>query len=115
MSVSPESLVLSSECQNLLQVEEISRFQEIVNTTKRFIGRCALVLSIASGCTVASTAVEATFEPSPAEAATSFVNNYPDMDAADCSAIYGIYSWCKNGSWLSSRGYGYRNCTDYVA
>jgi surface antigen len=39
------------------------------------------------------------------------------MDATDCSAIYGIYSWCKGSpsNWLSSRAYGYRNCTDGAA
>jgi hypothetical protein len=45
--------------------------------------------------------------------------DYPDADAVDCSAPpprgFGIYSWCKNGTWLSPRGFGYRNCTDYAA
>jgi hypothetical protein len=40
---------------------------------------------------------------------------YPDDDAVDCSAQFGIYSWCKNGTWASSRGFAYRNCTDFVA
>ncbi len=40
---------------------------------------------------------------------------YPDDDATDCSKQFGIYSWCKNGTDLSGRGYGYRNCTDWVA
>ncbi|TAH36649.1 CHAP domain-containing protein [Candidatus Saccharibacteria bacterium] len=40
---------------------------------------------------------------------------YPDDDAVDCSAQYGIYSWCKGGSHLSARNYDYRNCTDWVA
>lgn len=126
MFASPESLVVSSEYQNLPQTEETSRFQEIINGTKRFIGRCALVLSIASGCTVASTAAEATFDPSPAEAAVSFVNNYPDMDAELYNAS--TYDWWKdenhNGQadvtpsptdddeTISPRGNGYRNCTD---
>lgn len=42
-------------------------------------------------------------------------DGYPDSDAVDCSAQFGVYSWCKGGTWYSSRGYGYRNCTDYVA
>lgn len=41
---------------------------------------------------------------------------YPDHDAADCSGTYGIYSWCKNGTWYHPvRRFAYRNCTDYVA
>ncbi len=40
---------------------------------------------------------------------------YPDADAIDCSAKFGKYSWCKNGTWASGRGFAYRNCTDYVA
>lgn len=40
---------------------------------------------------------------------------YPDSSATDCSATYGIYSWCINSTWLSPRGYAFRNCTDYVA
>jgi len=51
-------------------------------------------------------------------------DGYPHSDAVDCSAQFGTYSWCEdengNGSYSSdeqwsSRGYGYRNCTDYVA
>lgn len=42
-------------------------------------------------------------------------DGYPDVDAVDCSAQHGIYSWCKNGSVFSSRRFAYRNCTDYVA
>ncbi len=41
--------------------------------------------------------------------------NYPDADAVDCSSKFGKYSWCKNGTWASPRGFAYRNCTDYVA
>jgi surface antigen len=41
--------------------------------------------------------------------------DYPYADATDCSATYGIYSWCINGNEYSPYGYGYRNCTDYVA
>lgn len=42
-------------------------------------------------------------------------DGYPHDNAVDCSAQYGIYSWCLGGTWLSGRGYAYRNCTDYVA
>lgn len=64
-----------------------------------------IVLVLGLGVT---TAVMAT----PASADTG---GYPDSDASDCSATYGQYSWCKGGTWLSSRSYGYRNCTDWVA
>jgi surface antigen len=40
---------------------------------------------------------------------------YPDADAVDCSRQFGIYSWCKRGSWLSPRRFAYRNCTDFAA
>jgi hypothetical protein len=45
------------------------------------------------------------------------LNGYPYANAVDCSATYGIYSWCLNGTWLDPTygGYAYRNCTDYVA
>lgn len=35
---------------------------------------------------------------------------YPDADAVPCGG-----SWCKNGERYSSRGFAYRNCTDFVA
>jgi surface antigen len=40
---------------------------------------------------------------------------YPDDNAVDCSKQFGIYSWCKKGTWLSPRRFAYRNCTDFVA
>ena len=43
------------------------------------------------------------------------VDDYPDKDAVDCSAQFGIYSWCKGGTWLSPRRFAYRNCTDFAA
>ena len=45
----------------------------------------------------------------------SLGGDYPDADAVDCSRTFGRYSWCKNGTWLSPRRFGYRNCTDYAA
>ncbi|MCU1591769.1 MAG: Peptidase propeptide, partial [Frankiales bacterium] len=42
-------------------------------------------------------------------------DDYPDRDAVDCSAQYGVYSWCKGGTWLSPRRFAYRNCTDWVS
>ena len=40
---------------------------------------------------------------------------YPYNSAVDCSAQFGVYSWCINNWWISPLGYGYRNCTDYAA
>ena len=53
-------------------------------------------------------------------------DNYPSPDrgAVDCSNKFGIYSWCvdRNGNgsfdnleWMSGRGFGYRNCTDFAS
>ena len=42
-------------------------------------------------------------------------NDYPWSAATDCLATYGEYSWCENGNDISPLGFGYRNCTDYVA
>lgn len=41
--------------------------------------------------------------------------SYPYSGAIDCSATYGVYSWCEAGNEYSSYGYAYRNCTDFVA
>jgi surface antigen len=86
-----------------------SRLREIVNTGLRVLGRSALALGLATGLTVAETR----YVPTPAAAVET--GDYPDADAADCSATYGIYSWCKGGNDISSRGYGYKNCVDWVA
>jgi surface antigen len=43
------------------------------------------------------------------------VNDYPDMDAIDCKDQFGIYAYCKGGTYLSPRRFAYRNCTDLVA
>lgn len=36
--------------------------------------------------------------------------SYPDADAVPCGT-----SWCKNGARYSTRGFAFRNCTDFVA
>jgi surface antigen len=99
-------------------IVETSRLHGIVEAGKRVIGRTALALGLATGLIAAEAA---TVEPRPAMADTG---GYPDVDAVDCSGQYGQYSWCKdengNGSYssseqYSSRGYSYRNCTDWVA
>ena len=52
--------------------------------------------------------------PVEASATTAFANDYPDTDAWDCSATFGIYAWCKGSpaTYMSPRGYVYRNCVD---
>jgi surface antigen len=40
---------------------------------------------------------------------------YPCANATNCSSKFGADSWCINGNDISPYGYGYRNCTDYVA
>lgn len=90
----------------------------------RTASRMALSLSLAvSGGAMAGTIAEIV-EPNPQAAHALDVNGYPDADALDCSNKFGRYSWCKdengnsqfdNGEQSSSRGYDYRNCTDFVA
>ncbi len=96
---------------------------------KQTIGRGALALSLVAGATtgIGEAVVE---NPSPAFAATTFNNDYPDQDAMDHRPS--VYEWWKdengdgrkqitddnytdNDETMSSRGYGYRNCTDGVA
>ncbi len=63
-----------------------------------------------------------TFAPLPASAADNYPS--PDRNAVNCSATLGASSWCidrngngiyEKGEDLSSRRFGYRNCTDFVA
>src|SRR4051794_35853108 len=54
-------------------------------------------------------------------------DNYPSPDRSlpDCSNQFGAFSWCAGtpdssgkyppNAWYSSRGYGYRNCTDWAS
>lgn len=89
--------------------DEASHLSIITERAKIIAGRCALVLGLAAGLTVAETAYE------PVHAAAVETGGYPDVDATDCSGKYGKYSWCKGGTALSPRRYGYRNCTDWAA
>jgi surface antigen len=78
---------------------------DVLSMSKRLIGRAAIALGLAVGAVIA--------EPAAASADTG---GYPDWNATDCSATYGTYSWCKPGDdWISPRGYGYNNCTDWAA
>lgn len=94
---------------------------------KLLIGRTTLALGLATGLVAGEAAVT---EPRPAMANTG---EYPDWnkpcvagDPADPNSSYGKTTgtgyWCNNYEWgdspsqqNSSRGYGYRNCTDWVA
>lgn len=60
-------------------------------------------------------AIAQTIVATKSVSATTFENDYPDLDAIDCSKRYGKYSWCKDNSARSTRGYDYRNCTDGTA
>lgn len=109
---------LSPKHQEVFTPDRTSNFQKIMKSGKQIFGRTVLALSL----TVGVTAVEyETIDSQPAAAST---DGYPDADAANCSAIFGVYSWCKDenangkfdsGDQNSTRGYDYRNCTDWVA
>jgi surface antigen len=106
-----------------------SRLRELVDSAKRLIGRSALALGLASGLVVGEATI---VEPVPAVADTG---GYPDAEAPcvtnNNNQITGTGYWCADYSWgyytrdnhgnitgstqLSSRGFGYRNCTDWAA
>ncbi len=104
-----------------------NRLQELVATTKRAIGRTALVLGLVSGPTIAMAAHEIA-TPEVAEAA-AFDNDYPNQGAIEYNKS--TYDWwvdengngkpdvtastTDNDETMSSRGYFYRNCTDGAA
>ena len=79
----------------------------------RVMGRSMLALGLAT----APLAVDTVFEAGQV-AATG--DTYPDYDAVDCNSQYSDgdpYNWCKGSPLVrgSSRGYDFRNCTDWVA
>lgn len=90
------------------ETESRTRLQEIREGVGQFVGRATLALSLALGSGGVIAAGESIVSPEVAEAV---VDNYPDKNAYDC----GNGIWCKNGNWQSSRGYAYRNCTDWAA
>ncbi len=100
-----------------LETAEPSRLKNIISSAKDRVSKVGLALGLVSSLGATLATAETAIAAKPAQAATEFANDYPDMDATDCSAIYGIYSWCKGkpSTWLSSRGYAYRNCTDGAA
>ncbi len=122
-----------SNAEVLLNAPQISEQVEIPQTAlpietltrgRQLVGRAALIIGLAMGPGVIGGIGESIIDAHPAGATTTFANDYPDGDAADCSAQFGAYSWCKDTSGdghyqtseqYSSRLYGYRNCTDGVA
>jgi surface antigen len=83
-------------------------------------GRMAAVGSLAIGLSATSLATEMTNSPAHAESVNydPATGNYPDADAAPTpvtEANPATSDYMKNGSIFSLRGYGHRNCTDYVA
>lgn len=97
----------------LIENIEPSYLQQALHNLKVGIGRTALALGLVGGAVAACSAVESAAAP----AAYADTGGYPDADATDCSKKFGEYSWCKGdpANWLSSRRYGYRNCTDWAA
>jgi surface antigen len=77
----------------------------------RHAGRSGDALSVPGSLEVLSAAPMINF-PSSGTGGYPF---YPEATAADCPRGDGRYSWCIGGDENSPYGYGYRNCTDYVA
>lgn len=110
------------------EAQEHFRLNEIINTSKRLLGRCALVIGLVVGPVASLGAGDSTLKQNSAEAA-EFANDYPNAAAMDYSV--GNYDWWvdENGNGqadvtpsatdddevMSPRGYNYRNCTDGVA
>ncbi len=110
MSASPETS-LSQGVEIEPSVPEAHFLKDTIFRARQLLGRGLLILSLISGGAIASDSDNEYVE------AADTINTYPDADAKDCSATYGIYSWCKGSPyyWSSPRGYAYRNCTDWAA
>ncbi len=124
MSVNPEiPMIEPSYPQQTVATTESLRLREAVASGGRLIGRVALAFGIAAASSIVVETGETVFAPQTAHAETAFTNDYPDIDAD----VYNLptYDWWKDedgnkaysgsGELLSSRGYGYRNCTDGAA
>ncbi len=108
MLTNPETSLQTDEA--LIEQEQSHRFRDVLNTSRQLLGRAVLAVSLASG-------ILATQEVTKPEVASAETGGYPDADAFDCSSEWGLYSYCKDGypDYNSSRGYAFRNCTDWVA
>jgi surface antigen len=117
VSASFETLPIDEQSQGFpLDGHESSCLNESLGFAKRLIGRSVLVLGIATGLVSGETALM------PPSAAMADDGGYPDADAA--LKDIATYTWWKDangnhvyntGEDISSRGYAYRNCTDWVA
>lgn len=120
--------VLLNAPQNLEVLEQRSMSIESVSSVKRFIGRAALVIAIGTAGGVAGGAAEMMNAEAPAAyATTTFVNDYPNLDAVEHNKAQ--YEWWvdengdgqkqiqagANDELMSPRGFDYRNCTDGVS
>jgi surface antigen len=96
--------------EELVPVNEFDQAHSYDHQLGRIAARAALALGVALGVVGGQSSITA---PLSLAAETG---GYPDANATDCSAVYGMYSWCQpHDDWISPRGYGYRNCTDWVA
>lgn len=106
------------------EAAESSRSDPRFRRLRQVIGRSALVVGLAASFTAASYSLEL----DDAEPAFASADTYPDSDApcaanddTDKGKIDGSGYWCSGYDWgygsstNSSRGYGYRNCTDWAA
>lgn len=93
-------------------ISNIDQQQRSGSKFKQALGRIGLALGITIGGTIGAVGYE--IIEAPKHVAVADTGGYPDADAVSCPA-FGQYSWCKNGSDISSRGFGYRNCTDWAA
>jgi hypothetical protein len=108
---------------------EPSRFQRTMDYCKRVIGRGVLAFSLATGAGAVAGMAGEMLEPHPT-AASADTGGYPDWNRPCVAASDPQYGqtegtgyWCDGYQWgalatgqqNSSRGYGYRNCTDWAA
>ncbi|GLZ30807.1 hypothetical protein Lesp02_29960 [Lentzea sp. NBRC 105346] len=116
LSTNPESHPVD-QLMSQLDVASHARFQSVLDAGKNLAVRAIAAIGIATSVIT----VESVANPPSAVAETG---GYPDSDAADCSAMFDKYSWCKdennngsfgNGEQWSPRGYDYKNCTDWAA
>lgn len=119
--MSANSEIPDSTVQQFLEVTEPSRLQEFMTHSNHLIGRSLIMLGLITGV-VAGEAV--LIEPRPAVADNGGYpdSNKPCVDGVHNGQTQGTGYWCNKYQWGdspsqqdSSRGYGYRNCTDWVA
>lgn len=138
MSVNLETPAFAEQPNLPTEVAEHSRLRAALDAAGRFAGRTTLAVSLALGPGVALGIGESLLEATPAHAATIGEDDYPNKDAycvapgdPDDGTTSGSGEWCDDydwGYWIknssgqiignnqqSSRGYAFRNCTDWAA